>query len=65
MIDCGDTMDGYIHSAEIASSLMGVMVTPRGRNGLLDPRLIFARNLGMEVVEVIRAEVTEMIVLNK
>ncbi len=65
MMDCGDTLDGYIHSAETPSSLMGVMVTPRGRNGLPDARPIFARNSGIEVVEVIRGEVTEMIVLNK
>jgi hypothetical protein len=65
MMDWGETLDGYIHSAETPSSLIGVMVTPRGRSGLLEASRIFARSSGMEVVEVIRGEVTEMIVLNK
>jgi len=45
--------------------LIGIMVTPSGRNGLPDASPIFARSLGMEVVEVILDEASLMIVLNK
>jgi 3-oxoacyl-[acyl-carrier-protein] synthase III len=60
-----EELGGIIYSTGTPYMCTGVMITQRGGIGLPDTASIFARNLGIERLEVVNSEVALTIIVNR